>query len=88
VPEEQAAAQNLQMAWLSQHSMLWQCLPWEPRVVAAVDRLLGAAGDIEGVEVHYDQSFLKPARVGAGTAWHTAGLLTQGVPGVRSSSTP
>jgi phytanoyl-CoA hydroxylase len=79
----QRAGQNLQMAWLSQHSMLWQCLPWEPRVVAAVERLLLSGGPITtcksadgvdddiGVEVHYDQCFHKPARVGAGTAWHT-----------------
>lgn len=60
-----AATENLQMAWLSHHSRLWQVLPWEPRVTEAVSRLLGAA-----VEVHYDQLFFKPALTGAGTAFH------------------
>ena len=71
-PAGEPAAENLQMAWLSKHSMLWQCLPWEPRVVAAAERLLGASrSGVGGCEVHYDQSFLKPPSVGAGTSWHT-----------------
>jgi ectoine hydroxylase-related dioxygenase (phytanoyl-CoA dioxygenase family) len=75
-------AQNLQMAWLSAHSHLFACLPWEPRVAAAAAALLaqptqpGAEATRQGadstnVEVHYDQLFYKPARVGAGTSWHT-----------------
>ena len=61
------AMENLQMAWLSLHSRLFQVLPWEPRVIEAVDALLCAAG----VEVQYDQLFRKPGRTGAGTSFHT-----------------
>ena len=68
--------QNLQMAWLSAHSRLFACLPWEPRVSSAAVALLARDGDSSAasstnVEVHYDQLFYKPARTGAGTAWHT-----------------
>ena len=49
--------------------MMWQVLPWEGRVVSAVSRLLGSAG--QGIEVQYDQLFFQPSRVGEGTAFHT-----------------
>lgn len=68
--------ENLQMAWLSAHSRLFACLPWEPRVSSAVGTLLAKDGGSSAaastnVEVHYDQLFYKPARTGAGTTWHT-----------------
>ena len=65
-----AQTENLQMAWLSHHSRLFQVLPWEGRVAAALRRLLPSDDVDAGVEVHYDQLFLKPALTGAGTAWH------------------
>ena len=65
-----AQTENLQMAWLSHHSRLFQVLPWEGRVAAALRRLLPSDDVDAGVEVHYDQLFLKPAVTGAGTAWH------------------
>ena len=69
---------NLQMAWLSAHSRLFACLPWEPRVASAAISLLTKDSDSPSnasaganIEVHYDQLFYKPALTGAGTSWHT-----------------
>lgn len=61
------ATENLQMSWMSEHSRLCQVLPWEPRVLQAVSRLLAPA---DRLEVQYDQVFHKPAKTGAGTAFH------------------
>ena len=60
--------ENLQMPWMSHHQRLFQLLPWEARTVEAVERLLEAE---QGIEVHYDQLFYKPALTGSGTSWHT-----------------
>lgn len=57
---------NLQLVGLRQHSALFRALPFEPRVVAAVGRLIG-----HPISLHLDQVFLKPAGHGTGTSWHT-----------------
>ena len=58
--------QNYQMHWLSEVSGLWRALPWEDRVMEAVTALL----DCPNIEVHLDQMFLKPPKVGRGTLHH------------------
>ena len=58
--------QNYQMHWLSEVSGLWRALPWEERVIEAVTALL----DCPNIEVHLDQMFLKPPKVGRGTLHH------------------
>ena len=54
------------MHWLSEVSGLWRALPWEDRVMEAVTALL----DCPNIEVHLDQMFLKPPKVGRGTLHH------------------
>ena len=56
---------NLQLCPMSPHSTLFRAMPFAPRVVEAVQSLLG-----DPVVLHLDQVFLKPARHGAGTSWH------------------
>lgn len=57
--------ENLQLCPMSPHSGLFRALPFAPKVVEAVSRLIG-----DPVALHLDQVFLKPARHGAGTNWH------------------
>lgn len=56
---------NLQICPLSPHSELFRSLKWHPRVIAAVQALIG-----DPVVFRLDQIFLKPPRHGAGTSWH------------------
>ena len=57
---------NLQRVGLTPISTLFRSLPYEPRVIDAVERLIG-----NPLVLHLDQVFLKPAGHGAGTSWHT-----------------
>jgi ectoine hydroxylase-related dioxygenase (phytanoyl-CoA dioxygenase family) len=56
---------NLQLCPMSPHSPLFRALPFSPKVIEAVDQLIGTP-----VVLHLDQVFLKPAHHGAGTNWH------------------
>ena len=56
---------NLQLIPLFDKSDLVRALPFDAKVVEAVGRLIG-----DPFLLHLDQMFLKPARHGAGTAWH------------------
>ena len=56
---------NLQLIPLFDKSDLVRALPFEAKVVEAVGQLIG-----DPFLLHLDQMFLKPARHGAGTAWH------------------
>ncbi len=57
---------NMQLCPAAPHSPLIRSLPFAPRVSAAVRQLLG-----DEVLLYLDQIFLKPARHGVGTNWHT-----------------
>ncbi len=57
--------ENLQICPLYQKSTLFRALPLQPKVIAAVESLLGSP-----ILLHLDQVFLKPARHGSGTNWH------------------
>jgi phytanoyl-CoA hydroxylase len=57
---------NLQICPAAPVSRLIRSLPYDPRVVNAVQALLG-----DPVLLYLDQIFLKPAHHGAGTGWHT-----------------
>ncbi|MBI3831629.1 MAG: phytanoyl-CoA dioxygenase family protein [Planctomycetes bacterium] len=56
---------NLQLYGLSAVSPLFRALPFEPKIAATAERLIGGP-----VLFHQDQCFLKPARSGTGTHWH------------------
>lgn len=56
---------NLQLCPMSPHSDLFRAMPWAPKVVEAVEELIGGP-----VMLHLDQLFLKPGGSGAGTNWH------------------
>ena len=56
---------NLQLIPLFDKSDLVRALPFDAKVVDAVSQLIG-----DPFLLHLDQMFLKPARHGAGTAWH------------------
>ena len=56
---------NLQLCPAFQDSPLFRSLPFHPKVVSAVQTLIG-----DVVVLHLDQIFLKPAKDGAGTNWH------------------
>ena len=58
-------SKNLQLCPMYRHSHLFRALPFEPKVVEAVTRLIG-----DPIVLHMDQVFLKPGRCGAGTNWH------------------
>jgi phytanoyl-CoA hydroxylase len=58
-------AVNLQLIPLHDKSDLFRALPFEAKVLEAVSLLIG-----DPFVLHLDQMFLKPARHGAGTAWH------------------
>jgi phytanoyl-CoA hydroxylase len=60
-----ASAFNLQICPISNHSGLFRALKWHPRVIGAVQQLIG-----DPVVFRLDQIFLKPAQHGAGTSWH------------------
>ncbi len=56
---------NLQICPVSPKSEFFRAMPFAPKVVEAVGRLIG-----DPVLLRLDQIFLKPARHGAGTNWH------------------
>jgi len=62
VSEERA---NLQLLPLYPHSRLYRALPFAPRVIEHVEQLIGSP-----IVLHLDQLFLKPPKIGMGTAWH------------------
>jgi ectoine hydroxylase-related dioxygenase (phytanoyl-CoA dioxygenase family) len=57
--------QNLQLCPMQPHSPLFRALPFDPKVVQAIESLIGSP-----MLQHLDQVFLKPARTGRGTGWH------------------
>lgn len=57
--------QNIQFTRLDEGSPLFRALPFAPKVVAAVTRLIG-----QPALLWLDQIYLKPAQVGAGNVWH------------------
>jgi len=59
------AQENLQICPLYTKSELVRALPFHPKVLDFVSKLIG-----EPLILHLDQVFLKPARHGAGTSWH------------------
>ena len=63
---ENQQEQNLQLIPLDIHSGLFRALPFEPKVMQSVGQLLGD----EVVKI-LDQLFMKPAKTGLGTNWHT-----------------
>ncbi len=56
---------NLQLCPISPHSRLFRALPFAPKVLEAVEQLIGGP-----VMLQLDQVFLKPGMHGAGTNWH------------------
>ena len=56
---------NLQLCPMVQHSTLFRALPFDPKVIEAVEQLIGSP-----IILHLDQVFLKPPRLGMGTNWH------------------
>lgn len=56
---------NLQICPTVKISTFFRALPFEPKVVEAVGRLIG-----DPIILHLDQIFLKPAGDGMGTNWH------------------
>jgi phytanoyl-CoA hydroxylase len=59
------SAANLQLCPMWHKSTLFRALPFEPKVIMAVQALIGDA-----IMLHLDQIFVKPAKQGHGTAWH------------------
>jgi ectoine hydroxylase-related dioxygenase (phytanoyl-CoA dioxygenase family) len=57
--------QNLQICPLYNISEFFRALPFQPKVLDAIPRLIG-----DEVVLHLDQVFLKPAHHGSGTSWH------------------
>lgn len=57
--------QNLQLCPANFYSTLIRALPFAPKVVDTVTRLIGPT-----ITLHLDQIFLKPGKTGMGTAWH------------------
>ena len=62
---QSATRKNLQLCPTHPHSETFKALPFDEKVVTAVEELLGGP-----VRLRLDQVFLKPARDGAGTNWH------------------
>lgn len=56
---------NLQLCPMSPHSALFRAMPFDGKVVAAIQALIG-----DPVLLHLDQVFLKPREHGSGTNWH------------------
>jgi ectoine hydroxylase-related dioxygenase (phytanoyl-CoA dioxygenase family) len=63
--EDSSPRQNLQLMPIYDKSDLYRALPFADKVKRAISMLIG-----ERFILHLDQSFLKPARHGSGTAWH------------------
>lgn len=59
-------AANLQLCPIGPHSRPIRALAYAGKVTRAIDSLIGPSA-----VQHLDQVFLKPARHGAGTNWHT-----------------
>lgn len=57
--------QNLQVIPLNDKSPLYRALPFHPKVLDAVESLIG-----DRFRLQLDQAFWKPARYGIGTSWH------------------
>ncbi len=57
--------QNLQICPIAPRSAFFRALPFHPKVVDAVRRLIG-----DPFVFYLDQIFLKPGRHGGGTNWH------------------
>jgi ectoine hydroxylase-related dioxygenase (phytanoyl-CoA dioxygenase family) len=62
---QSTSKQNLQICPLYNISEFFRALPFQPKVLDAIPRLIG-----DEVVLHLDQVFLKPARHGSGTSWH------------------
>lgn len=60
-----ATVENLQLCPMYNRSDFFRAMPFCPRVISAVSRLLD-----DPVLLHLDQIFLKPGRHGSGTNWH------------------
>lgn len=58
--------QNFQLIPLYPHSELFRALPFSPKVVQAIESLIGKPA----IKI-LDQAFHKPPRSGMGTNWHT-----------------
>ena len=56
---------NLQLCPMWPHSALFKAMPFAPKVVEAVQALIGSPALL-----HLDQVFLKPGKQGVGTNWH------------------
>jgi len=56
---------NLQLCPMWPHSALFKAMPFAPKVVDAIESLLGGPSLL-----HLDQVFLKPGKHGMGTNWH------------------
>ena len=63
--DNEGERQNLQVIPLNNRSDLHKALPFHPRVVSAVEQLIGDEFMLE-----LDQAFWKPPKVGIGTSWH------------------
>ncbi|MCC6484589.1 MAG: phytanoyl-CoA dioxygenase family protein [Armatimonadetes bacterium] len=57
--------ENLQLCPMYDHSALFRAMPFAPKVIDAVGKLIG-----NPFILHLDQVFWKPARAGTGTNWH------------------
>lgn len=57
---------NYQIIPLNDKSTLFRAMPFHPKIIDHVGQLIGTP-----FVRHLDQIFLKPARTGAGTGWHT-----------------
>ena len=60
-----SSARNLQLCPMFNHSRLYRAVPFDPKVVNAISRLIG-----DPFILHLDQIFLKPGGDGIGTNWH------------------
>ncbi len=56
---------NLQLCPMSLHSPLFRAMPFVPKVISAIEQLIGGP-----ILLQLDQVFLKPGGHGAGTNWH------------------
>src|SRR5256885_8271765 len=56
---------NLQLCPMFDKSDIFKAVPFDPRVVQAIEQLIGSP-----FRMHLDQVFLKSGGDGVGTAWH------------------
>jgi len=56
---------NLQICPITPKSTFYRALPFHPKIVETVGRLIG-----NPFVFYLDQIFLKPAKIGTGTSWH------------------